>query len=124
MVWTYFLLKKNVSPGAPWCEHVFYFVTRCENVGKPKRAGCGKKSRGAERKTYYGEKRKNKQTDDEITKQNSKDEKTYYGEKKKTGQRVEEKKRKTDDEITKEKRRIRTDKKSGWKMSWKNHAGF
>ena len=55
---------------------------RCENVGKPKVGGCGKKVKGKDKKTYYGEKKKkvgptsetankeekNKQTDN-MTKQ-------------------------------------------------------
>ena len=56
---------------------MIFSATRCANVGKPKAAGCGKKSRSADKKTYYGQKkkagrgneRKNRQTDDEITKQ-------------------------------------------------------
>ena len=84
-------------------------LTRCENVGKPKRSGCGKKSKGGERKTYYGEKKEKKQTEkkkgqnenkwteDEIRKQNSKDWKTAGGE------RGEKKNRQRDNEMTKQK---------------------
>ena len=69
---------------------MIFSATRCANVGKPKAAGCGKKSRSADKKTYYGQKkkanrrneRKNRQTEDDMTKQkrqNSTDKKSVRG---------------------------------------------
>ena len=86
---------------------VIFSTTRCANVGKPKAAGCGKKSKGADKKTYYGEK-KNRQTDDEMTKEKKK----YNGEKKKTDRRSQKKNRQPDDQMTNQKRHNRTYNKS------------
>ena len=76
----------------------FFSTTRCKNIGKPKAAGCGKKSKGADKKTYYGEK-KNRQTDGEMKK--------YKPEKMKTDQRGQKRNRQPDDQIANQKRHNR-----------------
>ena len=114
---------------------IHFFSARCENVGKPKRAGCGKRRKNADRKTYYGEnkktgQKKNRETGEDIIKRKSRgvemkkvDLRVEEGKRnRKTDDRITNKKgemansgnenRQTDNEMTKQKRRTRTDNKS------------